>query len=371
MRALVVGAGISGLATCLSLERQGVHVDLVERRPQVETLGSGITLIGPALRALQMLGVYDDCVAQGFGITDFQTYNADGTLASTFRLPSPVGTDQPGMLGMMRPTLHSILLQHVRREGTSIRTGVAPTGIVDGTHSTTVTFDSGERNEYDLVVGADGVRSTVRELVLGPTPLVFAGQATVRVVLPRPSEVMAEIQFHPVNDVFIGFTPTAADRMYMYCSFPAHQDDWPSPTEVVALTREKTEPFGGLVKEVRDDIAAPRQVNFTKFDTVIIPSPWGHGRTVIVGDAAHCPPPQLAAGAAMCLEDAVALGQELQRAAGPEQALQNFASRRYERCAFVVHTARQLSHWQTYPGTGGNDHVRVTTEAFELLAQPF
>lgn len=371
MRALVVGAGISGLATCLSLQRQGVDVDLIERQPQVEALGSGITLIGPALRALQMLGVYDDCVSQGFGITDFETYNVDGTLSSTFRLPSPVGTEQPGMLGMMRPVLHSILLQQVRREGTSIRTGVSPTGIVDGTCGTTVTFSSGERHEYDFVVGADGVRSAVRELVLGPIPLVSAGQATVRVVLPRPSEVIAEVQFHPVNDVFVGFTPTAADRMYMYCSFPTHQDDGPSAAEVVTLTREKIAPFGGLVEKVRDNITDPRQVNFTKFDTVIVPCPWGHGRTVIVGDAAHCPPPQLAAGAAMCLEDAVALGQELQRAAEPEQALQNFAIRRYERCAFVVHTARQLSHWQTYPRTDGNDHVQVTANAFELLAQPF
>ena len=370
VKALVVGAGISGLATCLSLQQQGVDVDLVERRAEVEALGSGITLIGPALRALQMLGVYDSGIAQGFGISDFQTYDVDGTLASTFRLPSPVGTNQPGMLGTMRPTLHSILLQQVKQQGTSIRTGVSPTGIADGESSTTVTFDSGECNEYDLVVGATASGRLCASWSSGPCrrsspgrPLCgWCSHARAR-SLPRSSSTLSTTSSSASpRQPQTACTCTARSRLIR---------TRPSPTEVLALTRETTAPFGGLVERIRKDIIDPGQNNLAKFETVIVPSPWSHGRIVIVGDAAHCPPPQLAAGAAMCLQGAVALGQELQRATGPEQALQNFAARRYERCAFVVHTGRQLSHWQTYPGTGGNDHERVTAEAFELLAQPF
>lgn len=371
MRALVVGAGIGGLAASIALSRQGVAVELVERRPVVEALGSGITLIGPALRALSLLGVVDRCEAQGFGMTTFDTLDIDGRLASRFELPSPVGTDHYGMLGMMRPALHRILLDEVLADGATIRTNTSPTGIENGPESAAVTFNTGERAYYDLVVGADGVRSSVRNLVFGPMPLTFRDQACVRVVLPRPAEVIGEVQYHPAGDVFVGFTPTSEESMYLYCSFPVSRDGWPTPDEILELVRRKTEPFGGLLSRVRDKIVDPGQVNLAKFETVLVPDPWARGRTVLIGDAAHCPTPQLAAGAAMCLEDAVVLGEEIGASSKIEVALAAFCARRYERCRFVVDTAVLLSHWQTYPGTPGTEHERVTSEAFELLAQPF
>ncbi len=372
MKALVVGAGISGLAASIALSHQGVEVELAERRPDVEALGSGITLIGPALRALSMLGVVDQCVTQGYGMTTFETLDIHGKLASRFELPSPVGVEQPGMVGMMRPALHRVLLDQALQNGTTIRTRTEPTRIDNRPGAPTeVTFNDGSQAPYDLVAGADGVHSTVRDLIFGRMPLTFRGQATVRVVLPRPQEVTGEVQYHPVGDVFVGFTPTSSDSMYMYCSFPVTPDDWPTQAEIVELVRRKTEPFGGLVNRVRDLITDPGQVNLAKFKTILMPNPWARGRTVIIGDAAHCPTPQLAAGAAMCLEDAVALAEEIGAATSVEAALANFCERRYERCRFVVDTACQLSHWQTYPGTLGTEHERVTAEAFALLAQPF
>jgi 2-polyprenyl-6-methoxyphenol hydroxylase-like FAD-dependent oxidoreductase len=73
----------------------------------------------------------------------------------------------------------------------------------------------------------------------------------------------------------------------------------------------------------------------------------------------------------MCLEDAVALGEEVAAADGIPAALLRFSERRYERCRFVVETAGTLSHWQTYPGNADAEHERVTADAFALLAQPF
>lgn len=368
MKVLVVGAGISGLATAISLSRIGADVDIVERTAHVETLGSGITLIAPAVRALHQLGVYDDCLAQGYGISDFETYDAGGALVSSFRLPSPIGTEQPGMLGMMRPVLHRILLDHASRRGVNVRVATSLTRVEQDSDTVTVTFDNGESNAYDIVVGADGVRSTVRDLVFGSIKPTFAGQGTLRIVLPRPADVTAEIQFHNVGDVFVGFTPTGPNEMYMYCSFPVEEEDRPEASGIVELARSKTASFGGLVARIRDEIRDPGQINFTKFGTILAPAPWCHGRVVLVGDAAHCPTPQLAAGAAMCLEDAVALAEELDRAASPEIGLQAFSVRRFERCKYMVETAILLSYWQTHPGTPGSDHEGVTAEAFRQLA---
>lgn len=371
MNVLVVGAGIGGLATAIALAEQGMDVEVVERRPAIQALGSGITLIGPALRALERLGVVEQCVAAGYGIATFETLDVDGTLASKFDLPSPAGSELPGMLGMMRPTLHRILLDRVATLGVTTRAGTELASVRTVDQAAEITLSDGSGARYDLVVGADGVRSATRDQLLGPVPLVFRGQGCIRAVVPRPPQVTGEVQYRPFGDVFIGFTPTGEDSMYMFCSYPVAEDGWPTALELVDLVLRLTEPFGGFVPEVRAQILHPDQVNLAKFSTVLAPAPWAVGRAVIVGDAAHCPTPQLAAGAAMCLEDAVALAEELDDGRSVEASLARFSQRRFDRCRFVVETSCQLAHWQTYPGNPAAEHERVTAEAFERLAQPF
>jgi 2-polyprenyl-6-methoxyphenol hydroxylase-like FAD-dependent oxidoreductase len=370
-KALIVGAGITGLATATVLSRQGIEVDLVERQPDVSALGSGITLIGAALRALDKIGQYEECVANSYAVTDMENYAVDGTMVHSHPLPSPMGTGHPGMIGMMRPVLHRILLDHAAKEGIEARTGTSPTQIDQQAGGATVTFSTGERRDYDLVVGADGLNSTVRDLVLGPIRPEFRGQALFRVILPRPAELTAHAQFQPADDVAIGLQPLSSDLVYMYCLFPADEAFRVSEAEIVGKTREKLEPFGGIAAKLREQISEPGQINFTNLDTIVAPDPWYRGRAIVIGDAAHAATPHLAAGGAMCLEDAVALGEELAAAPTIDDALAAFCKRRYDRCKFVVETAAQLSFWQIHPGTPGADHVTLIGEGLRRLAEPF
>jgi 2-polyprenyl-6-methoxyphenol hydroxylase-like FAD-dependent oxidoreductase len=275
------------------------------------------------------------------------------------------------MLGMMRPTLHRVLLHHAAKEGTEVRTNTSPARIEQQAGAATVTFSTGECRDYDLVVGADGLRSTVRDFVLGPMRPEFRGQGTFRMILRRPSEVTAYGQFRSCGDVAAGLTPTAADQMYLYCVFPVDEDFRPSDAETVDLARARIKPFGGIAAKLRDEIREPGQIHYTKFETILAPDPWYRGRAIVIGDAAHCTTPHLAAGAAMCLEDAVALGEELAAAATIDDALRTFCERRFDRCRYVVETATKLSYWQLHPDTPGADHLRVTAEGFARLAGPF
>ncbi len=368
--ALVVGAGIGGLGTAVALASRGVDVELVERESEIHALGSGITLIGAALRALDRLGIYDECAAHGYAMDDFELFDPAGNPLTRFPLPKAVGTDHPGMLGMMRPELHRILLDAAKRCGVAIRTGTPVTGLESGTESATVTFADGGTARYDLVVGADGLRSTVRELVLGPVEVRFLGQGIFRVVLPRPAELMTECQIVGGADTTIGFTPTGPESMYMYVLFPIDATYRPAAQDMPALVRERLEPFGGFAVHARTFVDDATPINYTRFENLIVPEPWHRGRALVLGDAAHCTTPHLAAGAAMCLEDAVALGEELADT-GVDDGLSRFAGRRYDRCRYVVETSAQISFWETHPDTPGADHAGLMGEAFQRLAQPF
>lgn len=371
MDALVVGGGITGLATAIVLSRQGIKVDLVERRAQVRAVGSGITMIGAGIRALDRLGLYEECAASGYSVTDLEFYEVDGALAWRQRLPSPTGADRPGMLGMMRPVLHGILLDHAVKEGAKVRTATSPTRVEQRPGGASVTFSTGERRDYDLVVGADGLRSTVRELILGPIRPAYQGLRAFRVVLPRLTEVTAHRTFCHCADVAVGVMPTAQDRMYMYGVFSADEDYRPAVDEMVSLIRAKIEPFGGIVTTIREAIREPDQVNITRFETVLAPDPWYRARAVVIGDAAHCPTPQLAGGAAICLEDAIALGEELADAPTVDAALRAFCKRRFDRCRYVVETTDRISYLQTHPGTSHDDLMQIITEGYARLAGPF
>lgn len=370
-RALIIGGGIGGLATAIALSARGIEIELVERESEIHTLGSGITLIGAALRALDRLGVYEGCAAHGYAMNDFELFDPAGNQLTRFPLPKAVGTDHPGMMGMMRPELHRILLQRAAQQGVTVRTGTSVTGIKHRPGSATVTFNGADTAEYELVVGADGLRSTVRDLVFGPVEMRFLGQGIFRVVLPRPAELTTECQIVGGEETTIGFTPTGPNSMYMYTLFPIEATYRPAAADMPMLVRERLEPFGGFAEQARAWVDESTPINYTRFENLVVPEPWHRNRVVVLGDAAHCTTPHLAAGAAMCLEDAVALGEELESATSIDDGLASFSKRRFDRARYVVDTSAQISYWETHPNTPGADHSGLMGEAFAQLAQPF
>jgi 2-polyprenyl-6-methoxyphenol hydroxylase-like FAD-dependent oxidoreductase len=331
-RVLIVGGGIGGLALAGALGARGTGVDVVDNQPEWAIARSGIVLQAPALRALRALGLLDAVVGAGFGMTGFKYHDAQSTLRATSDLPRLAGPEYPGTVGIMRNELHAILLAAARDAGAGIRLGTTVQAL-DGPQ---VELSDGSAERYDLVVGADGIRSRVRELAFAGAPEPdYTGVVVWRALLDRPPEVD---HFHLYNapGATCGLCPVSDAQMYMFAVEPQPAFERVAAEDEPAIMRGLLSGFGGFAGEMRDRITDPEQVVRRPVEAILVPPPWHVERTVLIGDAVHAPPPTLAAGAAIVLEDAVVLAEMLAGSGDVPATLAAFTDRRWERCRLVV-----------------------------------
>jgi 2-polyprenyl-6-methoxyphenol hydroxylase-like FAD-dependent oxidoreductase len=237
-----------------------------------------------------------------------------------------------------------------------------------------VTLTDGSRGRYDLVVGADGTNSKMRELLFGPTARPeMTGQAVWRATVPRPPEVRGRYSFYgPRNKC--GFNPVSQREMYLYLVENMRPERRHAPRipdeKLVAAMHKQLEDFGGLVAETRECIQDPARIVYRPIGSLILPAPWHQGRVLLIGDAAHTPTPQLASGAGMAIEDAMVLAELVSRGLDAAALFDTFMSRRFARCRMVVENSRQLGEWEKSPDTPDADPVGLMNRSFAALAEP-
>jgi 2-polyprenyl-6-methoxyphenol hydroxylase-like FAD-dependent oxidoreductase len=351
---LVVGGGLAGAATAIQLAARGVAVDLVEIKPDVAALGSGITLQGNALRELRGLGVWDQVLAAGypFDVTGIRAPDPFGTVVAEIPDAKTGGPDLPAAMGMPRAELAAILCDRATEVGVEIRFGTTFTELTQDDAGVDVTFSDGSTGRYDVVVGADGVRSWTRRALGINLETRSIGMGIWRAFGPRPASVTRTDLIYGGPSFIAGYCPTSEDSLYAYIVEPAQDRSGLSPDEQLATMRGLSEAYHGPWDEIRETLTDPARVNYTWFETHVLEQPWNRGRVVLIGDAAHTCPPTIAQGGAMALEDAVVLAELLtDRSALDQELWDAFTDRRYERARTVVEASNQLAQWQL-------DHVR-------------
>jgi len=347
-RVLVIGGGIGGLSATIALRRAGFDVDVVERNPAWDVYGVGILQPGNALRALNELGLAHEAVTQGHPMYGDTTWTADGrTLIADHDWPALVEDLPPGN-GITRPRLHRIFQTHSLASGADIRTGVTFTSLREEGYRAEVQFTDGESRSYDLVVGADGLYSQVREAVFGPEfHARYTGQVCWRYNLPR-IDGLDKIWVYIGATGTAGFCPLAPDLMYIL-TIEKPPEGAPIRLEkegLAAVYSERLTQFGGPVAEHRDLIVDDEAVVYRPVENVLVPPPWYRGRVVLIGDAAHATSPHCGQGAAQAIEDGIVLSEELVRHASLDDALAAWMERRYERCRMIVEGSETIGRWE-------------------------
>ncbi|MBC7276397.1 FAD-dependent monooxygenase [Nocardioides sp.] len=344
---LVIGAGTAGTATAILLAERGVSVDLVEAKPDIAALGSGITLQGNALRVLRDLGVWEQVREEGYGYDTLGLRAPDpaGTLLVELEDHRTGGPDLPATMGMYRPALARILLDRAVEAGAKVRFGVAVTELAQDADGVDATFADGSHGRYDLVVGADGVRSWTRRAIGIDVEPEAVGMGIWRAFTDRPDSVTRTDLIYGGPSYIAGYCPTSADSLYAYIVEPAQDRTGLSSEEGLAVMRELAGAFHGPWDEIRGSLTDPTRVNHTHFESHVIDGPWNRGRVVVIGDAAHSCPPTLAQGAAQALEDAVVLAELLTSHDDLATVWPALTERRLPRARAVVEASLQLCTW--------------------------
>ena len=301
---LVVGAGVAGLALARALSLRGRSCSLVERRAAPsDDEGLGLNLPGNAVAALAALGVADEVVARGVRVRRREYRTASD------RLLFAVDEEQFWGAGHPSVCVHRGDLLEVLRGGidTDIRWGGAVESVQDGSADARITFASGKVEAYDLVVGADGVRSRVRSAVGGEVPKPSAmTRSSWRFVVANPG-VECWTAWSGAGGTLL-LIPVDTGRVYGYASSTRRSTDATATWLRTAFTG-----FPTVVRAAVDAAVAgagtlyPAPVDEVRCDR------WSRGRIVLIGDAAHATGPVWAQGAALALEDALVLARLLDR----------------------------------------------------------
>jgi len=330
------------MSTAIALARTGVQVELIDIDKNWGALGAGITITGPTLRAFKDLGVLDEIMALAYTGQGIRICDTQGNTLKLLDTPMPPDAGVPGSGGISRPALHDILARRMRASGTPVRVGLTVDALRELSDSVEVTFSDGTQGVYDLVVGADGVNSKVRKLIIPDAPAPqYTGQYAWRVTIPRPAEIDRRTYFlggpHKV-----GLTPTSGHDMYMFILEKSEQV-WRAATELRAPMQKLLESYGGVIGQIRDNLKDGDNINFRPLEGFILPAPWFRGRVLLVGDAAHPTTPQLASGAGMAVEDGLVLADELVRAGNDvPQTLLSYMARREPRCRLIVSGSMEI-----------------------------
>lgn len=344
-KVLVVGGGIGGQSVAIALRQANVEVEVAEIQAEYNVYGVGIIQQANSLRALDAIGVADEAMKRGYPYGLVKLCLPHGVQIGEAGTP-PIGRF-PSHNGISRRVLHDVLLEKALEVGVKFSMNTTVEKLDENEDGVTVTFNDGRVEKYDIVIGADGIRSKVRQMLFGEIPLQYVGLSVWRYPFKRPKDLDTGYMYFGKKSK-IGLIPMTEDEIYMFI-VTAEGDDNPFIPEETFLPKLRAylaEYPMPMVQECIPQLTNPKLVNYRPMEVVKLPAPWHKGRVVIIGDAAHATIPQLGSGAALAIEDAVVLVEELQKEDNVEKAYENFMNRRLERCLMVVDASETLGKWE-------------------------
>ncbi|MEC9206356.1 MAG: FAD-dependent monooxygenase [Pseudomonadota bacterium] len=345
---MIAGAGLGGLAAAGCLLKAGFDVEIFEQAPQLGEVGAGIQLSANAMHVMNHLGIGDEISALSVRPAEYVFRLHDsGEIIDRFELSEEhLKLHKAPYNQVHRADLHATLARAVLKLNKDVvHLNKKAIGYTETSREVELHFEDGSSSRGDLLIGADGVKSVIRDQVAGAVKTIYTGDSAWRLTVPKqklPPNFMEEVMSvwmgpgkHSVSywirggDLlnFVGAveTPIAREESWT-AKFPwedlkADFEGWHEDIQTIINLVDKDECYRWALYR------RPTIEN------------WSSKRVTILGDAAHATLPYLAQGAAMAVEDGAILSRALEQNRDIADALQLYQRNRTERTARVVNTS--------------------------------
>ncbi|SPK76525.1 3-hydroxybenzoate 6-hydroxylase (plasmid) [Cupriavidus taiwanensis] len=361
-KVLIIGGGIGGLAAALALAKQGIRIELLEQADQIGEIGAGIQLAANAFAALDALGVGQ--AARDRAVFTDQMILKDALDASDVAVVN-VGTSYRERFGnpyavIHRADIHLSILEAVQDHPLiTFRTRTRVGKLEQGERGVTVIDQRGECHVADAVVGCDGVKSAIRQTLIGDEARV-TGHVVYRAVvdvedMPKDLQVNAPVVWAGPHCHLVHYPLRGGQQYNLVVTFHSREkEEWGvkdgSKDEVLSYF----EAIHPLPHQMLDRPSSWKRWATADREPV---ERWSFGRATVLGDAAHPMTQYVAQGACQALEDAVTLGAAVREANGDlEAAFTLYEQARIPRTARVLYAARDMG--RIYHAKGVDRYVR-------------
>ncbi|MEE1930192.1 FAD-dependent oxidoreductase [Streptomyces sp. TRM 70351] len=346
MKAVICGAGIAGLACAQRLDTLGWDVVVLEKAPGPRAQGYMIDFFGPGYDAAEDMGVLPALLDVSYRVEEAAYRDARGRRRAGLSYERFADALDGRLFSIMRPDLERALRAHLR-PGVELRYGTGPRAVDDTPDGVRVTLTDGTALDADLLVGADGIHSTVRELVFGPEDrfLRYLGFHTAAYLFTDPG----------LRDAVAGrfnLTDTAGRQMGFYglrdgrvAAFTVHRTPDPSlPADPRAAVRRAYAGLGWITPRALDLCPPSDEVYYDQVAQVTMDR-WSHGRTVLLGDACYAVSLLAGQGASLAVAGAHVLARHLERAASVPAALDGYERAWHPVTVGKQRVARNAARW--------------------------
>ncbi|MBD2461540.1 FAD-dependent urate hydroxylase HpxO [Oscillatoria sp. FACHB-1407] len=341
LKVVIIGAGIGGLTTGIALRQAGYDVEIYDRVSQLRPAGAGISLWSNGVKVLNRLGLGDKIAKIGGQMDRMQYIRYTGELLNDIDLYPLIETVGQRPYPVARTDLQQMLLEAFPGE---VQLNSKCIGVEQDGQSVTAIFENGHRATGDLLIAADGVRSIIRNQILGEQihPR-YAGYVNYNGLVPVSDDLGDKNSW----SIYVGehkrvsMMPVGGDRFYFFFDVPMSKGTEPHPDGIQV---ELTNSFQGWCQPVQTLIQRlnPTQTNRLEIHDVEPFQQFMQGRIALLGDAAHSTTPDLGQGGCQAMEDAEVLTRYLLTTnLGVADALKRYAAERAERANAIVLKARK------------------------------
>jgi 6-hydroxynicotinate 3-monooxygenase len=351
-RIAVVGAGLGGLTAAGFLQRAGFPVAVYEQAPAFSRIGAGIILSANVMKALRRLGIERELIDTGIkpGCYISRAWDTGETM---YEIAFDAASEEHfggAYLNIHRGDLHHVLAKVV--SAGTITFDHRLVGLDETGDAIRLVFENGVTAEADIVIGGDGIRSKVREVLLGDEPPRFAGAVAQRAIFPAERLRSFQIPdctkwWGPDRHILPYFMTGRRDEIYVIGVIPSAP--WDSDAASLPSSREEMlSSFAGFhgdlqrVLEAADDVSVWPIYDRERNDR------WSGGRIVLLGDACHPMRPYMAGGGAMAIEDGAILSRCLETFDDPAKAFACYEATRIPRVSDVQRISVENS-WMRGP----------------------